>query len=85
MRSILRRASAVSGRKTSAPSPACGSAKTEFRSGESDLRGLFIAGNVHGKATVIACEGESRYAFFRGPECRVAEGSFQATIPVGGL
>ena len=52
---------AASGRKTSAPSPACGSAETEFRSGESDLRGLFIAGNVHGKATVIACEGESRY------------------------
>jgi hypothetical protein len=23
---------------------------------------LFIAGNAHGKATVIACEGESRYA-----------------------
>jgi hypothetical protein len=43
-----------------------GSADTEFRSGETDLRGLFIADNVHGKATVIAREGESRYAFFRG-------------------
>ncbi|MCE9611841.1 MAG: tetratricopeptide repeat protein [Chthoniobacter sp.] len=43
-----------------------GSADTEFRSGETDKRGLFIADNVHGKATVIAREGESRYAFFRG-------------------
>ena len=45
---------------------AIGSADTEFRSGETDLRGLFVADNVHGKATVIAREGESRYAFFRG-------------------
>jgi hypothetical protein len=45
---------------------AIGSADKEFRSGETDLRGLFIADNVHGKATVIAREGESRYAFFRG-------------------
>jgi len=45
---------------------AIGSADTEFRSGETDLRGLFIADNIHGKATVIAREGESRYAFFRG-------------------
>jgi hypothetical protein len=45
---------------------AIGSADTEFRSGETDLRGLFIADNIHGKVTVIAREGESRYAFFRG-------------------
>ena len=45
---------------------AIGSADSEFRSGETDLRGLFIADNVRGKATVIAREGESRYAFFRG-------------------
>ncbi|MCX6878934.1 MAG: tetratricopeptide repeat protein [Verrucomicrobia bacterium] len=45
---------------------AIGSADTEFRSGETDLRGLFVADTVHGKATVIAREGESRYAFFRG-------------------
>lgn len=45
---------------------AIGSADTEFRSGDTDLRGLFIADNVRGKATVIAREGESRYAFFRG-------------------
>jgi len=45
---------------------AIGSADKEFRGGETDLRGLFIADDLHGKATVIAREGESRYAFFRG-------------------
>ena len=45
---------------------AIGSADSDFRSGETDLRGLFIADNLHGNATVIAREGESRYAFFRG-------------------
>jgi alpha-2-macroglobulin len=45
---------------------AIGSADSEFRSGETDLRGLFIADNLRGKSTVIAREGESRYAFFRG-------------------
>ena len=45
---------------------AIGSADTDFRGGETDLRGLFIADNIRGKATVIAREGESRYAFFRG-------------------
>ncbi|MEY4387338.1 MAG: putative lipoprotein YfhM, partial [Verrucomicrobiota bacterium] len=45
---------------------AIGSADKEFRSGETDLRGLFIADNIRGKATVIAREGASRYAFFRG-------------------
>ncbi len=45
---------------------AIGSADSEFRSGETDLRGLFIADGVRGTATVIAREGESRYAFYRG-------------------
>jgi len=45
---------------------AIGTSDSEFRSGETDLRGLFIADNLHGKATVIAREGNSRYAFFRG-------------------
>ena len=45
---------------------AIGSADAEFRSGETDLRGLFIADNLRGKSTVIAREGNSRYAFFRG-------------------
>jgi hypothetical protein len=47
---------------------AIGSADSEFRSGETDLRGLFIADNLRGKATVIAREGDSRYAFFRGSD-----------------
>lgn len=45
---------------------AIGSGDSDFRSGQTDLRGLFIADNLHGKATVIAREGGSRYAFFRG-------------------
>lgn len=45
---------------------AIGSADSGFRSGETDLRGLFIADNLRGKSTVIAREGDSRYAFFRG-------------------
>ena len=47
---------------------AIGSADSQFRSGETDLRGLFIADNLRGKATVIAREGTSRYAFFRGSD-----------------
>jgi alpha-2-macroglobulin len=45
---------------------AIGSADSEFRSGETDLRGIYVADGLRGKATVIAREGESRYAFFRG-------------------
>ena len=47
---------------------AIGSADSGFRSGETDLRGLFIADNLRGKATVIAREGDSKYAFFRGSD-----------------
>jgi hypothetical protein len=47
---------------------AIGSADSEFRSGETDQRGLFIADHLRGKATVIAREGDSRYAFFRGSD-----------------
>jgi tetratricopeptide (TPR) repeat protein len=47
---------------------AIGSADSEFRSGETDLRGIFIADNLRGKATVIAREGNSKYAFFRGTD-----------------
>jgi len=47
---------------------AIGSADSEFRSGETDLRGIFMADNLRGKATVIAREGTSRYAFFRGEQ-----------------
>ena len=45
---------------------AIGSADTAFRSGETDLRGVFVADNIRGKVTVIARAGDGRYAFHRG-------------------
>jgi len=42
-----------------------GSDDPEFISGETDLRGIFIADNIHGAATVIARKGD-QYAFYRG-------------------
>ena len=45
---------------------AIGSADSEFRSGQTDLRGIFVADGLRGKATVIARVGDSRYAFYRG-------------------
>jgi tetratricopeptide (TPR) repeat protein len=43
-----------------------GSANDDFRTGDTDLRGLFIADNVKGTSTVIAMVDENRYAFYRG-------------------
>jgi tetratricopeptide (TPR) repeat protein len=43
-----------------------GSRNDDFVSGESDLRGVFVADGIHGTATVIAQAEPSRYAFFRG-------------------
>lgn len=45
---------------------AIGSSDREFRSGETDLRGIFVADGLRGTATVIARDKESRYAFYRG-------------------
>ncbi len=45
---------------------AIGSRDADFRDGKTDLRGIFVADGLHGQATVIAREGESRYAFHRG-------------------
>jgi len=42
-----------------------GSGDTKFVSGETDLRGIFIADNIHGSTTVIARKGD-QYAFYRG-------------------
>jgi len=42
-----------------------GSGDSEFVSGSTDLRGIFIADNIHGAATVIARKGD-QYAFYRG-------------------
>ena len=47
---------------------AVGSAEKAFRSGETDLRGLFIADDIRGKATVIARDGKDKYAFYRGKQ-----------------
>ncbi|HVX09744.1 MAG TPA: tetratricopeptide repeat protein [Pirellulales bacterium] len=43
-----------------------GSRNAEFISGDTDLRGVFVADGVQGTTTVIAEEGDNRYAFFRG-------------------
>jgi hypothetical protein len=43
-----------------------GSRNSEFISGQSDLRGVFVAEGVQGKSTVIAQVDDTRYAFFRG-------------------
>ncbi len=43
-----------------------GSAAARFVSGETDLRGIFIADDLRGTATVIARDAENRYAFHRG-------------------
>jgi tetratricopeptide (TPR) repeat protein len=43
-----------------------GSRNSEFVSGQSDLRGVFVAEGIQGKSTVIAQVDDSRYAFFRG-------------------
>ncbi|MEX2213974.1 MAG: tetratricopeptide repeat protein [Phycisphaeraceae bacterium] len=59
---------------------AIGSADSKFKSGETDLRGLFIADGLRGSATVIARAGDSRYAFYRGktwlgtPEAAAGQG-----------
>jgi len=45
---------------------AIGSANTEFQSGETDLRGIFVADSIRGEATVIARDADARYAFYRG-------------------
>ncbi|MHC4514041.1 MAG: tetratricopeptide repeat protein, partial [Planctomycetota bacterium] len=42
-----------------------GSGDQKFRSGDTDLRGIFVAENLVGQATVIVRKGDE-YAFFRG-------------------
>ncbi|MFK7850033.1 MAG: tetratricopeptide repeat protein [Akkermansiaceae bacterium] len=44
---------------------AIGSQDVEFKSGDTDLRGIFVAEGVNGTATVIARQ-DGRYAFYRG-------------------
>ena len=47
---------------------AIASADAHFISGETDLRGIFIADGMRGKATIIARDAANRYAFHRGTE-----------------
>jgi hypothetical protein len=57
-----------------------GSFDREFVSGSTDLRGIFIADNIHGTATVIARKGD-QYAFYRGTSIlQSAEISFERSI-----
>jgi hypothetical protein len=43
-----------------------GTAATEFISGETDLRGVFIADGLRGLVTAVARKGSTHYAFYRG-------------------
>ena len=43
-----------------------GSGNADFTSGESDLRGIFVADNIRGTTTIIAQLDKRRYAFYRG-------------------
>lgn len=45
-----------------------GSAEKIIKSGKTDLRGLFIADNIKGIATVIARDDKDRYSFYRGKQ-----------------
>jgi len=45
---------------------AIGSQNQDFVSGQTDLRGVFVADGIQGTSTVIAQAGPARYAFFRG-------------------
>lgn len=40
----------------------------EIRSGETDLRGVFVADGLVGEVTVIARDADARYAFYRGEQ-----------------
>jgi hypothetical protein len=50
---------------------AIGSADKHVISGAADLRGVFIADGVRGKATIIAQDAGNRYAFYRGTQSLV--------------
>jgi hypothetical protein len=43
-----------------------GTRNPDFVSGETDLRGVFVADTIQGTSTVIAEAGAGRYAFYRG-------------------
>ncbi|MDA1163737.1 MAG: tetratricopeptide repeat protein [Planctomycetota bacterium] len=45
-----------------------GSANSDFNTGETDLRGIFVADAIRGTSTIIARAEEDRYAFYRGTQ-----------------
>ncbi len=45
-----------------------GSENSRFISGETDLRGVFVAEGVRGVVTAVARKGSGEYAFYRGTE-----------------
>ena len=45
---------------------AIGTSNAQFKSGETDLRGVFVADDIRGKAMIIARAGDGQYAFYRG-------------------
>jgi hypothetical protein len=55
-----------------------GSANDQFVSGQSDLRGIFVADGIVGTSTVIARTDANRYAFHRG---KVALGHVPQAAP----
>lgn len=63
-----------------------GSANEQFVSGQSDLRGIFVADGIVGTSTVIAKTGDNRYAFYRGklPLGNVAPQPPAANTPAAG-
>ena len=50
-----------------------GSGNSEFISGETDPRGLFLADGIAGRSTVIARLASDQYAFYSGAEVLGAE------------
>jgi uncharacterized protein YfaS (alpha-2-macroglobulin family)/TolA-binding protein len=57
-----------------------GSHNQDFLSGESDLRGLFLANNIQGTATVIA-KKENHYGFYRGVQALQKRSSKAKKLP----
>jgi hypothetical protein len=50
-----------------------GSSNEDFVSGQTDLRGVFVADGIRGGTTVIAQAGPGRYAFYRAKETLIPE------------
>jgi prepilin-type processing-associated H-X9-DG protein len=63
-----------------------GSDNPQFISGETDLRGVFVAEGVRGLVTIVSRKGDSQYAFYRGttyvgPPPAPTEGKQEIPVP----